>query len=369
MRIKELHIYQYDLPVKNGPYTMSNSLIWALETTLVKLVTDTDIEGWGEVCPLSATYEKSHAKGARAALEEMAPGLIGSSCLPLSVHHKMDSLLMGNNYAKAAVDIAVHDALGKQLDLRVADLLGGAVTERVPSYYAIGIEEPEEAGRIAAEKRDVGFPRLQVKVGGRDPQIDVAVARKVWEQIQGTGMRLALDANRGWTTRDAQFVSRACSDIPLVIEQPCATVQEMRAIRPLLNHPLYMDETSEDLASVVEAVGTDLVDGFGMKITRIGGLQPMSTFRDICAARNLPHTCDDSWGGDVIAAACTHIGATVDPRRLEGVWLAQPYIEGHYDPENAVKTTDGHIDLPEGPGLGVTPDASLFGAPIASFGG
>ena len=78
---------------------------------------------------------------------------------------------------------------------------------------------------------------------------------------------------------------------------------------------------------MVHAVGSGLVDGFGMKVTRIGGLHPMAAFRDICAACALPHTCDDHWGGDIIAAACTHIAATVDPRRLEGVWLAQPYAD------------------------------------------
>jgi len=104
-----------------------------------------------------------------------------------------------------------------------------------------------------------------------------------------------------------------------------------------------------------------------MKVTRIGGLQPMQTFRDICEARALPHTCDDAWGGDIIAAACAHIGATITPRLNEGVWLAQPYIEGHYDAKNPVKIDGGHIELPVGPGLGVAPDEQMFGAPVAFF--
>jgi L-alanine-DL-glutamate epimerase-like enolase superfamily enzyme len=93
----------------------------------------------------------------------------------------------------------------------------------------------------------------------------------------------------------------------------------------------------------------------------------MQTFRNICEARSLPHTCDDSWGGDIIAAACTHMGATVQPRLFEGTWLAQPYIEGHYDEANPVKIKDGHIALPKGFGLGVVPDEAQFGAPVASF--
>lgn len=104
-----------------------------------------------------------------------------------------------------------------------------------------------------------------------------------------------------------------------------------------------------------------------MKVTRIGGLHPMRAFRDICAARNLPHTCDDAWGGDIIAAACTHIAATVDPVRMEGAWIAAPYIAKGYDAENGICITGGHIDVPQGPGLGITPDEGAFAAALASF--
>lgn len=98
------------------------------------------------------------------------------------------------------------------------------------------------------------------------------------------------------------------------------------------------------------------------------GLSDMRTIRDVCLTANLPITCDDAWGGDIIAAACTHIAATLHPRLLEGVWLAAPYIEGHYDSENGIKIEDGHIQVPTGEGLGVQPDNALWGAPVISFG-
>ena len=367
MKIKKLDIYQHDLPVNNGPYTMANAEVWALDTTLVKITTDTGVVGWGETCPVGPTYAEAHASGARAALIEMAPGLIGTQVLPLTVHRKMASLLNGHHYAKAAIDIATHDALGKAIGLPLADLLGGAVTDRIPSYYATGVGMPDEIARLAREKQVEGYPRLQIKVGGRPIEIDIEVIAKVWEQIEGTGMRLAVDGNRGWTTRDVLRVSRELVHIPFVIEQPCNTIQDLEKIRPQIQHAIYMDENSVDLATVIQAVGREIVDGFGMKVTRIGGLQPMQTFRDICEARALPHTCDDAWGGDIIAAACTHIGATITPRLNEGVWLAQPYIEGHYDGKNSIKIDGGHIELPVGPGLGVAPDEQKFGAPVAFF--
>ena len=71
------------------------------------------------------------------------------------------------------------------MGLRVADLLGGVATERVPAYYATGVGSPNDIARIAREKRDEGFTRLQVKIGGRSVETDIAVVRKVWEAVGG----------------------------------------------------------------------------------------------------------------------------------------------------------------------------------------
>jgi L-alanine-DL-glutamate epimerase-like enolase superfamily enzyme len=369
MQITEIHVYSHQLPVKNGPYVIASSRVSSLDSTLVKIVTDTGLVGWGETCPVGPTYQPQHALGARAALAEMAQGLIGANPLqPLLLRRRMDGLLNGHRYAKAAVDIAAHDLMGKHFGVRVADLLGGAATERVPSYYATGVGEPDDIARIAAEKIAEGYPRLQIKIGGRPVEIDIEVLRRVWEVARGKGVRLAADGNRNLPTRDVLRLSRECPDIPFVLEQPCNSIEEIAAIRGQVHHGIYLDENGEDLATVIRVAGQGLVDGFGMKVTRIGGLQAMASFRDICEARVLPHTCDDAWGGDIIAAACTQIGATVQPRLNEGVWLAQPYIDGHYDSQNGIKIQGGHIGLPTGPGLGVVPDEGIFGAPVASFG-
>ena len=367
MKITGITIFQHALPVKNGPYTMSYGEVSALDTTLVKLTTDNGMVGWGETCPLGPLYAESHAEGARAALQLLAPSLVGADVLPLTVHRKMDETLNGHAYAKAAIDIAIHDALGKALGMSVADLLGGAVTNRVPSYYAIGIETPDNAARIAREKQAEGFARLQLKVGANTAEQDVETIHKVWEAISGCGMRLAIDANRGWTTRDAINFSQACAAIPLVIEQPCSTNEELRRLRPQLQHPLYLDESSYDLNTVVEAAGSGLADGFGFKLTRLGGLRPLATARDICAARRLPHTSDDAWGGDVLAAACVHLGATVAPSLFEGSWIAAPYIDRSYTGESGIQIKDGEIQLPSGHGLGVNPDESLLDRVVAEF--
>ena len=367
MRISELHVYQKDLQL-NQPYTMAGTELLALDSTIVKLVTDNGLVGWGETCPVGPAYQPEHALGARAALSQMAPALIGESALtPLLLRRRIDANLNGHNQAKAAIDIATMDLIGKYHKMRVCDLLGGAVSDRVPSYYAIGIASPEDSARQALEKANQGFPRLQIKCGGRGIDEDIAVIHRIWETV-GNRVRLAVDANRSLNTRDTLLLSQACRQIPIVIEQPCNTMEEIASIRSQLHHPVYLDENTENLNDVLRAVSLGICDGFGLKLTRLGGLNAYTTVRDICTARSLPHSCDDSSGGDIIAAACVHAGATVEPALLEGVWIGAPYYMEHYDPENGISIDAGHIKLPSGPGLGISPDESRIGNLAASFG-
>ncbi|MDH3742120.1 MAG: mandelate racemase/muconate lactonizing enzyme family protein [Hyphomicrobiales bacterium] len=367
MKIREVHVYQKDLPVKDGPYTMSGQLVHQLDTTIVRLVSQGGVDGWGEVCPVGPLYAPVQASGIRAALGDMGANLIGLPVQPLTVRRALDEVVNGQNYAKAAIDIAVYDLWGKLLGVPVCDLLGGAAATRLPSYFATGIGTPEDISRLAAEKVREGYPRIQIKAGGRPVEEDIATVRKVWEAVDNTA-GLAVDANRGLSARDALRLSRECLDVPFTLEQPCNTIEEVAAIRHQVSHAIFLDESMVDLNTVLRVIGDGLVDGFGMKVSRLGGLQPFGTFRDICAARGLPHTCDDSWGGDIVAAACVHMGATVNPKLLEAVWLATPYIDGSYVPENPITVKAGHVFLPDGPGLGIEPDASQFGAPVASFG-
>ncbi len=366
MRISEIHIFQKDLPLKQ-PYTMAGTVLDTLDSTIVKLVCDNGLVGWGETCPVGPTYQPEHAAGARAALTHIAPTLIGETALtPLLLWHRMDAQLNGHNQAKAAIDIALMDLIGKHHKMRVSDLLGGAFTEKIPSYYAIGIASPEDSAEQAREKVGQGFPRLQIKCGGRSIDEDIAVIHKVWETI-GNQARLAVDANRSLTARDTLLLSLSCKKIPIVIEQPCNTMEEIASIRAQIHHPIYIDENTESINDVLRAISLGICDGFGLKLTRLGGLNAFTTARDICAARSLPHSCDDTHGGDIIAAACAHAGSTVEPKLLEGVWIGAPYYREHYDPENGIKIEAGHINLPQKPGLGVIPDESRVGNLSASF--
>ncbi len=367
MKIAGFELYRVPLPIVGKPYSMSSGTLNSVETVLLRLTLEGGQIGWGETCPLGTTYAPAHASGAVAALCEILPGLIGTQAAPRPVHARMDALLAGHAYAKAAVDIAVHDAVARQFGVPVSTMLGGALRTELPAYYAIGIETPEDTARIGREKVAQGFRRLQLKVGGRAPHADIAAVRALWDVVKADHVRLAIDANRGWSVRDAIEISQACRDIPMVIEQPCKTLAEHRQLKLQLSHPLFLDESIRDLDTTLEMVGTGLADGFGMKVTRLGGLAPSTAFRDICAVRNLPHTCNDSWGGDIIAAACLHLGATVGPDLLEGVWIAADYIADTGPYGATIRAENGRLSVPDGPGLGVAPNAEALGPAVEVF--
>ena len=367
MRITEVRVHAKILP-KVGDYTMSSARIGDPDSTIVEVVTDTGLSGWGEVCMTGPLAQTHHAASVRADLTLAAPAVLGLDPRHLQVIWRaMNAAMHGGVAAKSALDIACWDLLGKATDLRVCDLLGGPLSDPVPTYHVVGIGTPDEAAAEAERLQAAGHTKLQLKAGGRRLTDDVAAAHAVAGAIR-PGTDWFVDTNRGWTTDQAIRFSAACEGLDLAMEQPCATYAELEAIKPSLRHPLILDESAADLATIARAISTGLADGFGMKLTRIGGITAMRAVRDLCLATRTPTSFDDSWGGDIISAACNHVGSTMDPRYSRGAWTSAPYQEGHYDDVNGVRIVDGMVPIPSGgPGLGIEIPEGCFGEPIACY--
>ncbi len=367
MRISEVRIFRYPLPVIGG-YAMSTSSVSTPETTIIEIDTDTGLTGYGEVCMGTPNAQEANNDSIRTALRLLAPDLLGLDPTKIGlVAAVLAETIDGHNEAKSAIDIACWDLLGKSLGYRVCDLLGGARSNPVPTYHVVGIASPEVAAAQASELQDSGLRKFQLKSGGRNIAEDIESIRAVAAVLR-QDTELAVDTNRGWTTMQAQMVSSACRDIQVSMEQPCKTYAENVQVRPLLHHPLILDESMADVATVVRAVGSGVVDGLGMKTSRVGGLSAMRAVRDVCHATSIPMSSDDAWGGDIIAAACVHMGSTIAPRLSRGSWIAQPYVGEHYDDVNGSRIVDGQIPIPDGgPGLGLVIEPSRFGQPESAF--
>ena len=146
MKIARVTFLGYDLRYAHGAYVMSGGrTVTSLPSTVVRIETDEGLVGFGETCPLGPAYLPAHAEGARAALRELAPSLLGLDPRNLNaVNDTMDAALAGHGYAKAAVDIACWDLLGQAAGLPVSTLLGGTRADDFPLYVAIPLGPIEE---------------------------------------------------------------------------------------------------------------------------------------------------------------------------------------------------------------------------------
>src|SRR3954462_4023893 len=313
MQIQRIEVHGYALRYAHGEYVMSGGrAVRSLSSTLGRGIADTGAEGWGETCPLGPAYLEAHAGGARAALQELVPALIGVDPRNLgAVNDAMDSALKGHNYAKAALDIACWDLLGHALGTPVSTLLGGVRSPDFPLYVAIPLGPVWQLGVHVDARRQEGVRHFQLKLGA-DPREDAARVRAVLE----TDLEVVIaDANGGWRLQDAGIAARAVGGLDRVLfEQPCPTLEECLIVRERTTLPMVLDEVITDVHSFTRAYGA--MEGVNLKLGRVGGLTKARLIRDLGCELGLRFCIEDSWGGDVTTAAVSHLAASTRPEAL-----------------------------------------------------
>ncbi|HWE61816.1 MAG TPA: mandelate racemase/muconate lactonizing enzyme family protein [Chloroflexota bacterium] len=364
MRITRVDVYGYDLHYRHGHYVMSrNQDVTALASTVVRLTADSGMVGWAEVCPLGPRYLPAFAGGARAALRELAPALLGVDPRELHVvRGRLDGALRGHEYAKSPLDIACWDLLGKAAGCSVTTLLGGRQQERFPLYEAVPLGSPDAMVAFVQARRDAGLHRFQLKVGA-DPYEDCARVRRVVEATGDEDM-LIVDANGGWRLQDALVAARLLGSLPRVyLEQPCATLEECLLLRQHTDLPMILDEVITDVQTLIRAYQAGGLEAFNLKLSKVGGLTPAKQLRDLADTLGLRVTIEDTWGGDLTTAAVSHLAASTRREALFTVSFFNDWVADHiagYQP----RSSEGSGASPEGPGLGIEPDLSLLGEPM-----
>ena len=316
MKIERIAVHRVELPLHEGKYAWSGGKsVETFDSTIVKIETDAGLTGAGEVCPLGPFYLPAYAEGVRAGIRELGPHLIGedpTKLLPLN--RLMDAALQGHPYVKSGIDMACWDILGQASGQPVCELLGGRYGDDFVLYRAISQRSPEEMATNVGEHRADGYTRFQLKVGG-DPDVDVERIHAVAEQMQ-PGEKLVADANTGWTKHEAARVARAVEELDLYLEQPCPTYEECLSIRQRTSLPFVMDENIDGLPILLRAHSDDAMDVVNIKISKFGGLTKAKQARDLCVNLGTALTVEDSWGGDVVTAAISHLAQGVPPELL-----------------------------------------------------
>jgi cis-L-3-hydroxyproline dehydratase len=364
MKITRLTLWDVPLTSHVAYHMAGGKTCDTVTSVLLRIDTDAGISGWGEVCPIPH-YLPAYAPGVRPALEYLAPVLIGADPVgPEAVMTRAEAWLQGHPYAKSALDLALWDITGKAANLPLYALLGGRQVQDMPLYHSITCIAPEEMARIARDAQSEGMTQFQVKLGADgDWQTDVARLRKVREAV-GTGPLVYGDWNCGATRLDATRVGKAVAGSDIMLEQPCATLEECAAVRAATGLAMKLDETVHDTASLLRAYELGCMDAVALKLSKFGGLGALRRGRDLCLHLGPKMCIEDTWGSDVTTGALLHLAAATSVNRLLNTCDLSGYVSPRLD-RGAPVRRNGRIAPPDGPGIGVEPDAATLGQPTA----
>jgi cis-L-3-hydroxyproline dehydratase len=360
MKIVRISAYRVELPLNEGRYSWSGGKsVDVFDSTVVRVETDTGLVGHGEVCPLGPFYLPAYAEGVRAGIKELGPHLIGEDPTQLGkLNRRMDAALKGHPYVKSGIDMACWDILGQASGLPVCVLLGGRYGEDFVLYRAISQESPDAMAAKVAGYRAEGYRRFQLKVGG-DPDVDIARIKAVAELME-PGDKLIADANTGWLPHEATRVVRAVRDVDVYIEQPCLSYEECLSIRRRTDHPFVLDENIDGLDVLLRARADLAMDVVNLKISKLGGLTKTKQARDMCISLGVAMTLEDSWGGDIVTAAISHLAHSTPPEFLFTATDFNSYVTVSIA-DGAPKRVKGRMSASTAPGLGIAPKMDVLG--------
>ena len=336
---------------------------------LVKIHAD-GVVGVAQVRPISpGHFVADTVHSVVAAIRDIyGPLLIGRRLADFEANDVlMSSRLAGNPAARAVLDIALHDALGKSLGVPVHDLLGGRSHDVIPLEWSVSLYDDVE--RIIDDARravdEFGIRVLCLKAAGKGGwRKDVSNFAAVRKAI-GPDVMIGVDPNTGWTVADSILALDAMHDMDVgYCEQPVErrNLRGLAAIRAQARGvPMMADESLFTVQDAAELAHSGAVDVFCIKLYKVGGLTVAKRMLAIADAFDIGITC----GGLAVAsqfeaAAAAHFCAAVPGKRTFG---AAEFVFGAGvmgpDPlvaEGGFTIVDGAVSVPTAPGLGLTLD-------------
>jgi muconate cycloisomerase len=308
-----------------------------------------------------------------AAIKEIyGPALLGKSIFDIAAVNEMfDNRLAGNPAARAVLDIALHDAIGKALDTPLHNLIGGCCQPRIPLEWSVSMAE-DTATMVAESRRAVdefGIRVLCLKMADRRGwRQDVKNFEAVRKAV-GNEVMIGVDPNTGWTLADALSAISELRKFDLgYIEQPVARrdLYAMAEIRRAADGvPVMADEALFTLQDAYALAEARAVDAFCIKLYKLGGITPAKKIAAVAEAANIQLNC----GGLAVqsqleAAAGAHFYASTPASRTMGaaefVFGLNATAKDPICPESDFVLRDGHVDVPRGPGLGITIDEAAL---------
>jgi muconate cycloisomerase len=343
------------------PHRFARTGMDAQPVLRVTLTTRGGVRGVGEgVVPGGPWWGGESVETMQVIVERyLAPLLLGRRVDDIAgIQQAMNDVVGNNLYAKAAVEVALHDAWARSLGVPVHTLLGGLARTSVPVTWALGTEPAAEVIAEAEGKLDAGLhASFKLKMGAQEPSDDVARVAEVAEKLHGrAGVRVDLNARWDLVTSLRWLPRLADAGVELV-EQPVpgAEVEWLAEINRALPIPVMADESLRTSTDALRLARLRAADVFSLKTTKSGGLRYTRQIADVAAAAGIPCHGGSSIEGPIGTAASLHAYCAA-PAVTFGCELFGPLLMRAELLTEPLRYAGGALHLPEGPGLGVELD-------------
>ena len=354
MKITRFEFAMLRVPLKT-PFKTSLRTVTQVEDIVVMVHTDTGHVGYGEAPATAVITGDTHGSILDAIRNYIAPRLVGQEIADLNRLTRMvQNALEKNTSAKAAVEIALYDLFGQLYDAPIYRLLGGG-DPVITTDITISVDTIDKmvADSLAAVER--GFDSLKIKVG-KEIGVDIERAKAIYAAVENRAL-LRLDANQGWTAKQAVHAIRAMEDAGIqmeLVEQPVKAhdLEGLRYVTERVHTPIMADESVFGPAQVIELIRMRAADIINIKLMKTGGISNAIRIADIAALHGIECMIGCMLESPVSVAAAVHV-AVAKSEAITKVDLDGPSLSQFNPVEGGVLFNESEISITDAPGLGI----------------
>lgn len=357
MKIVAVESYRLVLPVREI-YGGAAGFLEDCRALIVRVETDNGIEGWGEATQgrPGNTYETLETMEIMAQAY-FAPALLGMDIRETgSIVEKLHRVRSGHPITKAAIEIALFDAVAKAYSVPLCRLLGGPYRSEIALVGGLGIDLDSEAiARRARQLQDDGFRTFKIKIGQPDHQKDIERVRAVRAAV-GDGAAIRVDGNAAYSYADARVVLNELSRYRITdAEQPLARadLRSLAELRRTVGIPIAAQESVGSAADALAVLQSEAADLLKIKLTHIGGFERARAVAAVAGAKGLPVVIGQG-------SACTPILSAAEMHLHCALKNAQPAGEmtgfmrlGEQDIFSSIRVVRGKAIPPMSAGHGI----------------
>jgi o-succinylbenzoate synthase len=356
VKIDGVELVRFSLPLVT-PFRTSFGVQDARDVILVHVL-GADGEGWGEnVAGVEPLYSAEFTDASLLVLRDhLLPRLLAAGDVGAADVADLLAPVKGWSMAKCAVEAAVLDAELRAAGTSLQWHLGGT-KRRIPAGVSVGLFDTidETVAAVDAYLAD-GYRRVKLKIEpGRDVDLVAAVRHHV-----GPDVLLQVDANCAYTLGDARHLARLDEFDLLLIEQPLAEddLRQHAALARRLRTPLCLDESITSARAAADAIALGACTIVNIKPGRVGGLLEARRIHDVCAANGVPVWCGGMLETGVGRAANLALASLPGFTLPADLSASDRYFRR--DVTAPFVLADGHLTVPAGAGIGVSPDPAVL---------